>query len=189
MKPPGDVATRAEFEVRPTTRRVAIDLVVRYHYTGGGANTGVRFDGLFRIGSDECLGVAWWMPPTKVAALTVSENWTSVLCLTRLVVDPIVPTNGASLLLGGSIRALRAEGRWRHLLTYADEGQGHTGSIYRATNWNYRGTIRRRRGWLTPEGRQVAAKSTVNRTAREMERLGYHRSPISTKHKFTLDLA
>ena len=62
------------------------------------------------------LGVAQWLPPTRVAAESVNkENWQRVLSLTRLAVHPLVPTNGASFLLGRSIRIIRNERSYHHL--------------------------------------------------------------------------
>jgi hypothetical protein len=88
----------------------------------------------------QCLGVAWWMPPTRAAA---EANWEGdfreVLSLSRLVIVPDVPKNAASFLIGKSIHLIRKDGRFCCLLTYADTSQGHDGGIYRATNWEYMG--------------------------------------------------
>jgi len=189
MRPATPVLDRAEYEVRPTDRASAIALVTQYHYAKGGPNTGVAFDGLYLRGSHRILGVAWWLPPTKVAAQTVHEDWRRVLCLTRLVVLDEVPQNGASFLLAASIRRLRKGGYWKALVTYADEGQGHTGAIYRATNWVYRGTRPGDPVWLDRAGRQVSRKSGPrSRTSAEMLALGYVNTGRTRKHKFTMDL-
>lgn len=180
----------ADYEVRDVPQALARELVERWHYARGGPNTGVFRHGLFRVGDDEALGVAWWLPPTRVAAESVNrEHWRGVLSLTRLAVAPEVPTNGASFLLGQSIRRIRQDGRWTDLVTYADEGQGHTGAIYLATNWTPR---EKRRGdpvYLTPEGRQVARKSAGrSRTNAEMLALGYTNAGRTDKRKFTMSI-
>jgi hypothetical protein len=180
----------ADYSVRPISRFQALLLVREFHYAKGGPNTGVYFHGLFRGDEAEPVGVAWWLPPTKVAAESVcGDEWRSVLSLTRLVVHPSVPTNGASFLLGRSIRLIRQAGVWRHLVTYADERQGHLGQIYRATNWEYQGVRRGDPVWVDESGRQVSRKSAAHsRTRAEMEALGYRNMGVSRKHKFVMHL-
>jgi hypothetical protein len=168
---------------------MARELVAAEHYAKGSSNTAIYRHGLLRRDNPlECLGAALWLPPTRPAALSVSTDPDGVLNLTRLVIAPEVPTNGASYLLGRSIRLIRRDGRFHTLLTYADEGQGHTGAIYRATNWTYLGKVKGHPRWLDRAGRQVATKATVNRTYAEMLELGYTREPATDKHKFAMTL-
>lgn len=189
MKPAGAVLHRDDYRVETVPLDMARALVAAEHYAGGSSNTAVYRHGLFTAGDPlTCVGAALWLPPTKPAAVSVATDWRGVLCLTRLVVAPGVPTNAASFLLGKSIGLIRREGRFHTLLTYADEGQGHTGAIYRATNWDYLGAMPGHELWLDAEGRQVAVKSTVNRTFAQMEALGHRRGGKSRKHKFVMRL-
>ena len=190
MRPPGEVLRVTDYEVRDVEQRVAADLVARWHYAKGGPNTGVFRHGLFRRGGDEPLGVAWWLPPTKVAAQSVAgEDWRNCLSLTRLVIAPEVPTNGASFLIARSIREIKKHGRWTHLVTYADTGEGHTGAIYLATGWAEVPASRGHPRYVTAEGRHVAAKSANRtRTHAEMLELGYHFTPATHKRKFVMRL-
>lgn len=110
------------------------------------------------------------------------------LSLSRLVVDDSVPTNGASFLIGRSIRQIRATGKWVALVTFADESQKHTGQIYRATNWRAVGKTKPYPLWVDRRGRQVARLATRSRTRAEMEALGYRIAGRYCKHKFTMDL-
>lgn len=181
---------RRAFVVRDVDQTTARALVAEHHYARGGPNTGVFRHGLFHVDNNVPLGVAWWLPPTKIAAQSVAgEQWRSVLSLTRLVIVPGMPTNAASFLLGQSIRIIRRNGRWSHLVTYADEGQGHTGAIYRATNWTYVGAGNGDPVWRDVTGRQVSRKSASNsRTVAEMRALGYVSSGRTRKHKFVMAL-
>ena len=176
--------SRGEWEVRTVDLSVAQELVRRYHYSGGGSNTATYRHGLFKKGESECLGVAWWIPPTKTAAqATFSENWQGVLALTRLAISPEVPKNGASFLLGKSMRLIDRQ-RWPALVTYADEMMGHTGSIYRATNWEYCGLTTKESTWFK-DGRMVARKAgPKTRTRDEMLELGCEMVGRFAKHKF-----
>jgi len=114
------------------------------------------------------------------------ENWKKVLSLTRLVIEPDVPQNACSFLLAHSVRLIRKEGRFGALVTYADESQGHTGTIYRAAGWEYVGRTGPYPRWVDAEGRQRAPKATKNRTKAEMEALGYVKTGSFFKHKFVL---
>ena len=180
---------RSEYAVDSIPLSMGRELVALEHYAGGSSNTATYRHGLFHADNPMvCLGFAQWLPPTRPAALSVSTDPDGVVNLSRLVVDPIVPTNGASFLLGKSIRIIKRDGRFHTLLTYADEGQGHTGAIYRATNWTYLGTVKGHPSWIDQGGRQVATKATKNRTYAEMLALGYQRQPATDKHKFVMYL-
>jgi hypothetical protein len=176
---------RSAYEVRPTLLNVGQELVRTYHYAKGGSNTATFMHGLYAKESPKCLGIAWWIPPTKGAALATWPEWRRVLALSRLVIVPGQPTNAATFLLAASIRAIARTQRWACLITYADEWQGHTGAVYRASNWEYMGLTTPEAVWQTPEGRMVARKAGGHtRTKAEMETLGYHCLGRFAKHKY-----
>jgi hypothetical protein len=166
---------RAEWEVADVSIEVARNLVKRFHYARGASNTATYLHGLFR--RDEfwetgCAGCAWWIPPTRSAAeATYPDNWQGVLCLSRVVCHPDAPRNAASFLVAGSVRLIDRT-RWPCLVTYADEWQGHTGAIYRATNWQEAGRTRPEATY-TINGRMTARKAGGRtRTKAEMAELG-----------------
>lgn len=180
-----NIFRKADYEVRPIDALWARRFIRTHHYSKGMSNTGTHFHGLFRLGSWELLGVAAWLPPTRVAAESVNrENWKRVLSLTRLAIHPSVPTNGASFLMAASMRIIEAEQKWKSLVTYADTFMGHTGAIYRAANWIYCGETKKVPRWEDSSGRQVAKKSTVSRTSAEMRDLGLKMVGSFAKHKF-----
>jgi hypothetical protein len=164
----------------------------RWHYARGASKASTYRHGLYRIDPDvgevfrgDLLGAALWIPPTQGAAATVNEvDPNGVLCLSRLVVAPEVPTNGASFLLGRSMAAIDRE-RWPVLLTYADTALGHTGAIYRATNWVELGPVPAGDTWSNDAGVQRGRKRG-GRTllAAEMVAAGFTRRPASPKIKF-----
>jgi hypothetical protein len=56
------------------------------------------------------------------------------------------------------MRVLIDRTRWPVLLTYSDEGQGHTGYVYKCSGWE--ATIRRQRPtFLDAQGRRVSSYS------------------------------
>lgn len=176
-----------EWEVRTVDLQTASELVTEFHYSAGGANTATYRHGLFPLGSffeRDCVGVAWWIPPTKSAALaTFPDNWQGVLCLSRLAIKPDAPRNAASFLMARSM-ALIDRARWPCLVTYADTWRGHTGAIYRATNWQYAGLTKPERTYVI-NGRMVARKAgPKTRTHAEMLALGAECVGSFAKHKF-----
>lgn len=178
---------RAQWLVRPIEHAEGVAAIEGWHYAQGAPNTSVARDGLFlAVKPTELRGVAMWLPPTKNAAATVAgTEWRNVLSLTRFVIASDVPVNGASFLLGASMQMLD-RARWPWLLSYADSAQGHTGAIYKATNWTYLGPWDAGDTWVHVEtGEQRGRKrGGKNLTADEMRSLGFEKSPAAVKHKF-----
>ena len=163
---------------------VATALVREFHYSGSTANTATERHGLISPSGD-VVGAALWIPPTKNAALSVSENWQGVLCNSRLAVHPDCPKNAASFLLGRSMSLIDRE-RWPTFLTYADSNQGHTGAIYRATNWTYVGVTPAGDVWTHSVTGEQRGRKRGPRTwlSSEMIEAGYVKNPPGVKHKF-----
>jgi hypothetical protein len=174
------------------------ELVREHHYSRSCANTSVACHGLYhREDYMTPKGAALWMPPTPNAAKTVAPvrriplrpDWRAVLCLSRLVVLPEVPTNGASFLLGRSMQLLDRD-RWPVLLTFADSRHGHSGAIYKATNWTDLGEVKAGDQWIGPFGEQRGCKrGPRNLSVAELEAMGFTRLPAAPKRKFVHSVA
>jgi hypothetical protein len=176
---------KAEWIVTHAEHPEAVAFIERTHYAGGAPNTAVARHALRPRGSSEIKGVALWLPPTKPAAVSVAgESWRGVLALSRLCVADDVPKNGASFLLGASMAMLDRD-RWPVLLTYADTALGHTGGIYKATNWRCLGEVPGADNWIDSAGiRRGRKRGGRNYSAMEMRELGYTRLPSRPKIKF-----
>lgn len=185
MKPIGPVARREDYLVARIAHASGAALIREHHYARGCSNTGIMH-GLFRAGA--LVGVAHWLPPTRVCAESVAgAAWRKVLSLSRLVVLPSEPQNCATLLMAASIRLLPAA--WEWLVTYADESQGHRGIIYLAGGWSFVGKTKPEARWIDANGRQVSRKSgPTSRTAEEMARLGHALAGRWSKLKFVRHL-
>jgi hypothetical protein len=182
-----DRLRKSDYEVRPVDISTARQMVELFHYAAGASNTATYLHGLFKrddFFNGQCLGVAWWIPPTKSAALaTFPEDWKSVLSLSRLVIAPGVPKNACTFLLSRSRKMIDRQA-WRCLITYADDWRGHTGNIYRADNWKYAGKTKPERCYVR-NGRMVARKAGQRtRTHGEMLALGAECLGAFSKHKF-----
>jgi hypothetical protein len=187
MKPDCPVLKKADYEVKTIPLAVCQQMVAKYHYAKSGSNTAVFRHGLFLKALPEmCLGIAWWIPPTKSAALAnYPSNWKAVLVLSRLVVHPDVPQNAASFLIMQSVKLIRQDRRWEYLLTYADEWQKHSGAIYKATNWISLGKTKPEATWIDSDGRMVARKAGPHtRTKSEMLALGHNMIGRYSRHRF-----
>lgn len=154
---------------------IARRFIEHEHYAKGASNTATYLHGLYPRGwhsSEECVGVAWWIPPTRSAAEAwAGERWRGVLSLSRLAIAPGVPRNACSFLLSKSVRMIDRS-RWHTLVTYADSWRGHTGAIYLAAGWEYCGETKPEATY-TLNGRMVARKAGgVTRTHAEMLALG-----------------
>lgn len=187
MKEYGKDYVRADdYDVVSITQAVALDMLRRWHYSGGGPRTAAYRHALQRKADGALVGVALWLPPIIAAARKVSpDDPHKALALSRLAVSPEVGTNGASLLLGRSIRLIRQDRRYNVLVTYADDRLSHEGGIYKATNWTFDGDTPPYYAWLDAEGRQVCKKSTRNIPAAEMD-AKYTRVGPFKKRRFIL---
>ncbi len=187
---PVNAARRMDYEIRPAPFSDCRALIRVHHYAKGCANTATEAYGIFRKSDGVLVGAALWMPPTRVCAESVNrENWKTVLSLSRLAVVPNEPTNVASMLIGACIRAFAKAKRWTSLVTFADQSQGHTGAIYRATNWEYVGLTKPEPRWVDKDGKQVSRLSTKSRTGATMRELGHVLVGKFSKHKFVLHLS
>lgn len=162
----------------------AKEVVKLCHYSGGGSNTRTYCHGLYRKDCNDVFGIAWWIPPTKSAALAAyPANWKGVLALSRLVILPGTPSNACSFLIAKS-RKLIDRSKWPCLLTYADTWRGHTGAIYKADNWQYTGMTKPERTYVL-DGRMISRKAgPKTRTHKEMLELGAQLVGSFPKHRY-----
>ncbi len=183
-----DRLRKADWDVRPISIEAARPFIELEHYAAGASNTRTVLHGLFRKGDffdNQCKGIAWWIPPTKGAALaTWPDNWKGVLSLSRLAVAADVPKNACTFMLARSEKMIDREA-WPCLVTYADEWRGHTGGIYKAAGWEYVGLTKPQRTYVTADGRMIARKAgPKTRTHSEMLQLGATCVGSFAKHKF-----
>ena len=183
----------SEWEVRRIPHADARAFMAANHYAQGAGNTSVYAHGLYKKGQLELLGAAVWLPPMRPAAQWVSRelgvNSDGVLCLSRLAIHERVPTNGASFLMGRAIRQIKKDGNWSALVTWADDRLGHTGAIYKATNWTPAGTTNPRRLWVDAEGRLVSTRTGRPHERRNLSKAeclerGWSQTEPSYKHRF-----
>lgn len=86
----------------------------------------------------ELAGGAIFGLPAGVGVAAKYADGGNLLELRRFVLHDNAPRNSESRALGVMFRALRREGYTR-ILSYADPMHGHSGVIYKATGFEYRG--------------------------------------------------
>jgi hypothetical protein len=191
-RPDRPCLSKRDYLVAPVSHARSAALIRTLHYSRSCANTSVYSHGIFRVSDHALVGAAVWLPPPGRAANPVARlldvDPLRVLSLSRLVVAPDVPTNGASFLLGGSIRIIDRDRFWRALVTYADPIEGHSGAIYRASNWTEAGISDETTRWIK-EGSIVSQKATRSRTVEEMIAAGAVRAGKSRKIRFVKRLS
>ena len=176
------------YSVIPVLHKTGKQFIEEHHYSKSAAITSVYSHGLF-FKEDLC-GALLWMPPTKVAAQSVSQqDWKRVLTLSRLAISPEAPRNAASFALSRSRKLIKGEGIWKHLVTYADTWQGHTGAIYAADNWTYVGKTKPSPVWTDVDGKVRGRKrGPKNLSVNEMINDGMIYIGSFPKHKYVRHL-
>lgn len=180
---PTDAAKAKDYRIERIPFVEGAAFIREHHYAKGCANTATETFGLYR--GPFLVGAALWMPPTRVCAESVDrEDWRKVIALSRLAVAPTEPQNAESLFIGAMLRTLQREGRWAAAVTFADESQGHGGTIYKATNWRYLGRTKPEPRWEDANGKQVSRLATKSRTAKDMAEIGHRMVGKFSKHKY-----
>jgi len=142
--------------IAPLYRPTARAFVSAHHYTKTCGGAGFYF-GLHR--NDALIGVIHYLPaPYKVAQIFLEPN--NVLMLSRLVMVGAQP-NDASRFIAATVRQLPP--RFHTLITYADPGEGHVGTCYRAAGWTFLGETSTQPEWRLGAMRVNNAKLSPNR--------------------------
>jgi hypothetical protein len=131
----------------------------RFHGYGSAGNVAAY---AFAVYEDErpVAAFAWQPPPPGVAAQVCPEAPQGVLALSRMVAVPREERR-----LRHISKPLRLQMRWRIdrtrwpvLITFSDEGQGHSGHVYKCSGWQ--ATSRNETDTYTDEaGRRVSRYS------------------------------
>jgi hypothetical protein len=133
MKPAGKIFDR-EWRLACSVDRVnkrAVDEMIKEHYLGRWPTNVLLTLGLKKRG--KILGVATFsLPHNSMQQRFGNQTWE----LTRLWIDDCVPQNAETFLIGRGIRYIRKEhSDIKTLISFADPEMGHSGIIYRASNW------------------------------------------------------
>ena len=175
---------KKDYSVKRVSFSLSKQFIQKWHYAGTCGNASILKLGLFDK-NDQFCGVAIWNYPAVGCSRYFGLGVKEVLALSRLAIHPSVPKNAASYLIGQSIRLIKKTYSWiKQLVTYADTRCGHTGTIYKATNWEYLGRTVPYYAWIDSENKTVSCYSNgKKRNYKQMDAL-YQRIGPYTKHRF-----
>jgi hypothetical protein len=135
------------------------DLCVRFHGYGSAGGVCVYAFAVYEEGR-VVAAYAWQPPPPGAAKSVCPESPQGVLALSRMVAVP-----REERLLRHVSKPLRRQmlreidrTRWPVLVTYSDEGQGHTGHVYKCSGWTPTAKAKRT-FYLAPDGTRASAYS------------------------------
>lgn len=133
--PPADLPP-VDYRLVPSTIQEVAPLFAAHHGYGSVGRLAVY---CFAVVEDSrAVGAFVWQPPPPGAANAVcAERPQAVLALSRMVAVPRAERalNHVSRPLKRQMRHLIDRGRWPVLVTYSDEGQGHSGHVYKCSGW------------------------------------------------------
>ena len=135
-----------KFIVEHVPKKSVNGFIRKHHYTG--TTKGMHVSHCFALFKpDGMFGL-----PTMIGAMTygipampgVAERYypddpSVVIELNRLCCVDDTPTNTESFFIGKTLKWLKDNTSYRVILSYADSNQGHTGVIYKATNFKHVG--------------------------------------------------
>lgn len=195
------------YSLRECPLSVVDELCQRYHGYGSAGGTATYTFAVYE-GDKAVAGFAWQPPAPGAAKSVCREQPGGVLALSRMVAVEKSERNlkHISKPLRRQMIRLLDRGRWPVLITYHDEGEGHTGHVYKCSGWqqtkkgelrNFYVDARGRRvspysnGKMKSEGLFVGGKTRVHRwehwicgvgtVADHMEKAGWERVPIPGK--------
>lgn len=132
-----------DFEVLPTTKEEASPFVMKHYLEAWPAGI-KRIYGIYKKVNTvrQMVGVIIYGVPFHTVGkfLEPEVNSTEILELKRLFIDDIGVKNLESFVIGQSLKLLkRDEPSIKVVVTFADDREGHKGTIYQATNAIYLG--------------------------------------------------
>lgn len=127
---------KPSYDLRLCSLSVVEDLCSRFHSYGGASSTATYAFAVYE--DDEVVAAYAWQPPPPGAAKNICpEAPSAVLALSRMVAVERGDRKLAhvSKPLRRQMKVLIDRTRWPVLVTYHDEGQGHTGHVYKCSGW------------------------------------------------------
>ena len=128
-----------QLELREIDRKRAMQCYDRWHYLGSVGFISTYDLGVFKGG--ELYGcISMGSPSAKVMkglyTPDTQDGWWEIK---RLALSDDLPKNSESRVIAIAIRLIRKARNVKGIITYADDGVGHVGTIYKATGFRYMG--------------------------------------------------
>lgn len=152
------------YEVKPVARKEIVDFIEKYHYSHNINGLSCKYCfGLYD--NDTLIGAMIYGNLAMANAWKkYGESKEDVLELRRLVLIDDTAQFSESFFIGKTLRWLKRETKVKIIVSYADPNYGHSGVIYKATNFTHVG--------MTSPGRVIMWNGKK-----------YHDKAIRTKYK------
>ncbi len=123
-------------DIRPISIESVRNLCELYHGYGSAGGTATYAYGVFE-GGQIIAAYAWQPPPPGASKSVCPEAPEGVLALSRMIAVPKSERKlkHVSKPLMIQMKKLIDRTRYPVLVTYSDEGQGHTGYVYKCSGW------------------------------------------------------
>lgn len=145
------------FRVRLCTEIEIRDFVEQNHYSKN--MNGVMSDCCFSLVYEGAVfGAAVFAGMATDAWKKFSDVGSDVLELRRFCLLDSAPKNSESFFLGYCVRFLKKHSNAKIIVSYADESQGHVGTIYKAVGFSYEGATKTAGKWCL-NGREYHDKT------------------------------
>ena len=141
----------SEFEIRKPCKQDLEDFILKKHYAQRMPSISYSF-GLYY--NNPCLGVCTFGKPASNSlckGVCGEEYSKSVFELNRLITVEGLQKNVLSWFLSKCLKSLKKDDLI--IVSYADDGVGHKGYVYQATNFIYTGMTKERTDKYTPNGK------------------------------------
>jgi hypothetical protein len=116
------------------------DFIIQNHYSGSVARGSRNY--ILKV-KGKITGVIQFGIPTGRNCSTYGKN---VLELKRMVICETMPKNTASWFIAKCLKDIKLNTDYTDILSYADPQYGHSGTVYKASNFKYLGTQRQAQG-------------------------------------------
>ena len=165
-----------DLELRQVKKQLAEVCYEKWHYLGktgfiSEINFGVYYDnklwGSISYGSPNAkILKGYYTPETQ-------KGWWEIK---RLAISDELPPNSASRIIAVSEKFLRKIRFVKGIVTYADSGVGHTGTIYKASGFKYLGLTAKKSDFFNEQGKPIQRGEVKHLKGEWRDR--------SQKHKF-----
>lgn len=153
---------KQKYTIKPIKyERSVREFVATHHYTQSTPSAVLFAFGLFD--QDVLVGVCTFGTFSRHQAATRYHNF---LELSRFVLSPVCQKNSASFFMARCLKRIQYLTQYVGVISYADPTEGHTGTIYRAANFEEMGATRKSYHY-TYRGVRMHKKQVWRRSRRE----------------------
>jgi len=144
-----------QLDLRNISNTIAGDCYKKWHYLGGTGFLATHNYGVYTEGNLwGC--ISFGSPNAKVLkgyyTPETQKGWWEIK---RLALSDILPKNSESRVIAIGIKLLRKIEQVKGIITYADSGVGHTGTIYKASGFTYKGLTDKKSDFFNEWGKPI----------------------------------